>query len=83
LADHAYAPANCSAAVRELAKRGRCQIVKKPSQSGLLRAVKHRLEHDGLGKKEHLSSPALQNRRGNLMSDILRAADRQPILRFF
>jgi hydroxymethylpyrimidine pyrophosphatase-like HAD family hydrolase len=83
LADHAYAPANCSAAVRELAKRGRCRIGKKPSQSGLLQAIKHRLEHDGLGKKDNLSSPALENRRGDLMSDILRAADRQTILRFF
>jgi hydroxymethylpyrimidine pyrophosphatase-like HAD family hydrolase len=83
LADHAYALANCSAAVRELAKRGRCQIVKKRCQSGLLQAIKDRLEHNGFGNNESLSPPALQNRRGNLMSDILRAADRQPILRFF
>ena len=70
-ADHAYALANCSRAVRELAKRGRCRIVKKPCQSGLLWAVEHRLRMDGIQQR-----PRIVEYPDNLMSNILRAADR-------
>src|SRR5438034_3961342 len=72
-AEHAYALANCSAAVRNLAKRGRCRIVKKPCQSGLLWAVQHRLRMDGFEQQ-----PGPAEYPDNLMSKILRAADRQP-----
>ena len=68
-ADFAYATVNCSAAVREMAKRGRCHIVNKPCQTGLLAAVQHRLK---------ASSPIMIDSSDNLMFGILRAADRRP-----
>ncbi len=43
VADIAYAPANCSQRLRELAARGRCRIVAQPFQRGLLAAVRELL----------------------------------------
>ena len=77
-ADFAYAPANCSAAVREMAKRGRCHIVNKRCQTGLLAAIEHRLENDGSQNRESSDSSFTMNYRDSLMSEVLRAADRRP-----
>src|SRR5260370_1162068 len=40
MAELSYAPANCSRAVRALAKRGRCRVMRQPFQKGLLAAVR-------------------------------------------
>jgi hydroxymethylpyrimidine pyrophosphatase-like HAD family hydrolase len=37
---HAYAPANCSRSIREFSAMGRCRVMKRTFQSGLLLAVK-------------------------------------------
>ena len=39
-ADIAYAPSGCSAAVRALSAEGRCRIIPRPMQHGLLRAAR-------------------------------------------
>jgi hydroxymethylpyrimidine pyrophosphatase-like HAD family hydrolase/adenine/guanine phosphoribosyltransferase-like PRPP-binding protein len=77
-ADHPYALRNCSRAVREMGKRGRCHIVKKSCQSGLLWAVEHRLNSDGVSGYDSSTAPSRTDCPDSLMSDILRAADRQP-----
>src|SRR5207247_8158232 len=41
--EHAYAPANCSAEIRALAKENKCRIMGRRFQSGLLEAVEHRV----------------------------------------
>ena len=75
-AERAYALANCSAAARNMTKQGRCRIVKRPRQSGLLWAIQHRLKTDGL-----LQQPGPAEHPDDLMSKILRAADRKiPLL---
>jgi 3-deoxy-D-manno-octulosonate 8-phosphate phosphatase KdsC-like HAD superfamily phosphatase len=39
-ADFGYAPANCCRSVRDLARRGRCRVMRQPYQRGLLAAVR-------------------------------------------
>ena len=76
-ADYAYALANCAPAVRALAKQGRCHIVKKPCQSGLLAAVEHKLKKDGRHRVQCSSPFSNSNSPDSIMSIVLRAADRQ------
>ena len=52
LADYAYAPANCSAAVRQLAKAGHCRVLRQSCQAGFLAAVQHRLKSDGIRTRQ-------------------------------
>ncbi|MGC2526867.1 MAG: HAD hydrolase family protein [Candidatus Acidiferrum sp.] len=46
-ADVAFAPANSSKAVRELAAAGKCKLMRQPYQRGLLEAVAQLLHSDG------------------------------------
>ena len=69
-AEFAYAPGNCSRSVRQLAKQGKCRIVKERFQNGLLAAVRHRLCVEGAPSAvELLKSP------DGLMQTLLKAAD--------
>jgi hydroxymethylpyrimidine pyrophosphatase-like HAD family hydrolase len=76
-AEHAYALANCSPAVRALVKQGRCHIVRKLCQSGLLAAVEHRLKKDGRHSVECSRLSSNSNCPDNILSKVLRAADRR------
>jgi hydroxymethylpyrimidine pyrophosphatase-like HAD family hydrolase/hypoxanthine phosphoribosyltransferase len=77
-AEFAYAPANCAQAVRELAKTGKCRIVKQRYQNGLLAAVQNLLRHQGARRSAPLFQPA-SDQLNSLMHDILRAADRRTV----
>jgi hydroxymethylpyrimidine pyrophosphatase-like HAD family hydrolase/orotate phosphoribosyltransferase len=68
--EHAYAPANCSPALRTLAKEKKCKIMRRRFQSGLLEAVEHRV-----GKRPVVGVQESLNRR-SMMRMFLRAADR-------
>jgi len=46
-ADLAFAPANCSKAVREFAAGSKCRLMRQPNQRGLLEAVMQVLHADG------------------------------------
>jgi hydroxymethylpyrimidine pyrophosphatase-like HAD family hydrolase len=46
-ADLAFAPANCSEAVREFAAASKCRLTQQPNQRGLLEAVMQVLHADG------------------------------------
>jgi hydroxymethylpyrimidine pyrophosphatase-like HAD family hydrolase len=46
-ADLAFAPANCSKAVREFAAASKCRLMRQPNQRGLLEAVMQVLHADG------------------------------------
>jgi len=79
-AEFAYAPANCSPAVRELAKEGHCRIMKQPFQNGLLEAVRHRLQQCGEPFSEEMPHLPFDSAHLNtLMQGVLKAADRQAL----
>jgi hydroxymethylpyrimidine pyrophosphatase-like HAD family hydrolase len=46
-AEIAYAPANCSKTIRELAAQGHCNMTRRSFQRGLLEAVRHVVHTDG------------------------------------
>jgi hypothetical protein len=71
-AEFAYAPANCSPLIRELAREGKCRIVKGQFQNGLLSAVRDRLKP--VRPLEEIIST-----RPGLMESLLHAADRGPV----
>jgi hydroxymethylpyrimidine pyrophosphatase-like HAD family hydrolase/hypoxanthine phosphoribosyltransferase len=79
-AEFAYAPANCSRSIRDLAKRGKCRILSGRFQNGLFEAVQHRLEQEPVvrGKKSQRRGAVNVDRRG-LMECLLKAADRRPL----
>ena len=76
-AEYAYALENCSPLVRQMAKEGRCQMIRKPCQSGLLAAVEHRLANDGISARDCSLPSAMSSHGDGLMPQLLRAADRQ------
>src|SRR5262249_13341753 len=67
-AELGYAPANCSKAVRELARRGRCRVMRQPFQRGLLAAVRDVLSRDSL-----LDGSVPDRARGQDSRDLIRA----------
>jgi hypothetical protein len=77
-AEFAYAPANCSRSIRDLAKQRRCRILSGRFQNGLFEAVQHRLEQEPVerGRKSRRRSVMNVERRG-LMESLLKAADRR------
>ena len=76
-AEYAYAPANCSASVRELAEHGQCRIVRRRFQKGLLAAVKHRLGQADAKPAAGISTvPPRADHFNRLVQDVLKAADR-------
>jgi len=80
LSDYRYAPANCSPAVRRLAKTAECRVLKQSWQAGLLAAVRHRLKNEGIRPRESSLSPMPDQITG-LMQTLLRVADRPSPLR--
>jgi hypothetical protein len=76
-AEYAYAPANCSASVRDLAAQGQCTIVRRRFQKGLLAAVKHRLGQADANPAMRISTvPPRPDHFNRLVQDVLKAADR-------
>jgi len=76
MADAAYAPANCARRLRELARRGRCRVMRQPFQHGLLAAAK---EIVGAGRARTCApGPDLPplGASGELIQAVLRAAER-------
>ena len=71
-AEFGYAPANCSPLVREVAREGKCRIVKRRYQNGLLAAVQDRL------KKQRPVERIIPKGRG-VIEGLLHAADRGPV----
>ncbi|HLH32372.1 MAG TPA: HAD hydrolase family protein, partial [Terriglobia bacterium] len=79
-ADFAYAPANCSQLIRDLAKQGKCRIVNRAYQNGLLAAVQHRLQQQPAGSRSQLrDANVMTDERQGLMESLLAAADRRPV----
>jgi hydroxymethylpyrimidine pyrophosphatase-like HAD family hydrolase len=82
-AEFAYAPANCSPLIRDLARQGKCRIVKQRYQNGLLAAVQDLLRKQpaGILKSLPVQPPAHRPAAGprGLMERLLDAADRGPV----
>ena len=76
--DYAYATARCSQAVQQFGKKSHCRVVKQPRQAGLLEAVRHRLQSDGvaLGESSRISSRLNSD---HLIQTLLEVADRRPL----
>lgn len=76
--DFAYAPANCSADLRQLAAAGRCRVMGRPFQRGLLEAVLHLLPsgHKTCNGNGAVPARAL-NHPDDLIRTLLQIADRQ------
>jgi hypothetical protein len=79
-AEYAYAPANCAPVLRDLARRGKCTILKQRFQNGLLAAVQDRLAQEGrVSMAEDLKSSLMSDPMNSLMQMVLKAADRRMI----
>jgi hydroxymethylpyrimidine pyrophosphatase-like HAD family hydrolase len=77
VAEYAYALENCSPIVRQMAKQSRCQMIRKPCQSGLLAAVEHHLQSAGIQRRDSSLPSMIPANADGLMPQLLRAADRQ------
>ena len=83
-ADLAYAPSGCSAAVRALAEEGRCRIIPRPMQHGLLRAARE------LARGQPATVPPSREARpatppapaADLLETLLRVAERSRFRQF-
>jgi hypothetical protein len=78
-AEFAYAPANCSPSIRALAREGKCRIVKRQFQNGLLAAVQDRLKKQATKERPPVSFERIIPDRRGLMESMLHAADRGPV----
>ena len=77
VADFAYAPANCSKGIRELARQGRCRIMALPRQLGLLAAVRDLLGRSAAGDgATGLPTRVCLEPYDDPVVGVLRAADR-------
>jgi len=70
MAEHAYAPANCSPAVRALAKENKCAVMSRRFQSGLLQAVEHHVGKRSVARTKEALNPS------SMMRTFLQVADR-------
>ncbi|HYS21682.1 MAG TPA: HAD hydrolase family protein [Gemmatimonadales bacterium] len=70
-ADRAYAPSNCCAAVRALARAGRCRLLTEPGQRGFLAAVR-----DLIGARAHTGTGIGLTGSGSFLAELLAVADR-------
>lgn len=78
--DFAYAPANCSPLIRGLSKEGRCRIVKKRFQNGLLEAIQDRVRRGPVAAGSQPSPVKIgRPEQTGLMESLLAAADRGPV----
>jgi hydroxymethylpyrimidine pyrophosphatase-like HAD family hydrolase/orotate phosphoribosyltransferase len=82
-AEYAYAPANCSVSVRELAGQGQCRIVGQRFQKGLLAAVKHRLRQTSAKPAISVSTVPPEDHFNGLLQAVLKAADRGLLFQTF
>lgn len=74
-AEFAYAPANCTKKVRELANRNKLKIMSRPGQKGLLAAARDVVRtHTGTDNR-HLAEPSFSKGRDDLMFTLLRVAE--------
>jgi len=73
--DYAYATARSSRALRRLAKEGRCHILKRDRQAGLLEAAHHRLKSDAAALPTS-SSVCSRLQSNHLLKTLLEVADR-------
>lgn len=74
-ADEAYAPANASRLVRELAGQGRVRVMRHILQRGLLEAVRDLSRRHGLPADGIPPRPSPERGAGDLMVDLLTIAD--------
>ncbi len=75
-ATRAFAPSNCTAEVRALARTGRCKVLQTPEQRGLLAAV-----HDLLGLQAASTTASPLTAKGSLLRELLAAPDRSRVRR--
>ncbi|HYK81719.1 MAG TPA: HAD hydrolase family protein [Gemmatimonadales bacterium] len=75
-AARAYAPANCSPAVRALGREGKCRIMRAPAQRGLLAAVRHLVAHGAEAAAFLHPRQLLRPPGDDLLAAALRALDR-------
>jgi hydroxymethylpyrimidine pyrophosphatase-like HAD family hydrolase/orotate phosphoribosyltransferase len=76
IAEFAYAPANCSRRVRELAGQVNCRIMDEPFQRGLLAAAREVIQHSSATCTEHLLPPTGMQEGGDLLQALLEVAER-------
>jgi hydroxymethylpyrimidine pyrophosphatase-like HAD family hydrolase len=81
-ADLAFAPANCSKAVREFAAASRCKLMRRPNQRGLLEAVMQVIHSDG----QHCEKCDVQLKQadgcGALFQKLMEIAERPKFRKF-
>jgi hydroxymethylpyrimidine pyrophosphatase-like HAD family hydrolase len=78
-AEVAYAPANASREVRELARRGECRLTSRPLQAGLLQAAMELC----LAARHHPDDERGDAQPASLLDELLQAPDRRPVERLF
>ncbi len=75
LAEWSYAPANCARAVRELARRGRCRVMRQPCQRGLLAAARDMLAR-GAAPTGGVPAPRPEGESDDLIRILSRVSER-------
>ena len=75
-ADFGYAPSNCSSKVRALVADGKCRVMRRPYQAGLLLAVRDALRRWGVDVCPPCASSVGPTGRNALIWALVRAADR-------
>ena len=78
LAEWSYAPANCAPAVRELAGRGRCRVMRRPWQQGLLAAARDMLAR-GAAPNGSPPAPRPDGDADDLLRVLSRVSERPPL----
>jgi hypothetical protein len=76
IAEFAYAPANCSRRVRELAGQVKCRIMDEPFQRGLLAAAREVIQQSSATCTERLLPPTGTQEGGDLLQALLEVAER-------
>jgi hydroxymethylpyrimidine pyrophosphatase-like HAD family hydrolase len=81
-ADLAFAPANSSESVRELAATGKCKLMRQPFQRGLLEAVMQVIHADGQLCDKCDVQLAQAHGCGALFQALMESAERPKLLKF-
>jgi len=81
LAEWSYAPANCAPAVRELARRGRCRVMRQPWQRGLLAAARDMVAQ-GAAPGAGIPAPRPDEDADDLLRALSRVSERSPLRQF-
>jgi hydroxymethylpyrimidine pyrophosphatase-like HAD family hydrolase/orotate phosphoribosyltransferase len=77
-----YAPANCTRALRTLARRGGCRVMREPMQRGLLAAARDLVRHGSADPRRTASDQPPTTGAANLLRQLLEAADRPRVRRW-